>query len=161
MKTSARSKPLGTDPEDVKTDESLPLLRTAGHLIRRAHRVAAAIFTEEVDGILSPNQFSTLLCLCQEPGLHQIDLIGRIAADRSTINDMVSRLEENGLLEKRRSTVDERKISLYVTEKGVATVAKALPGSVRAHDRVLALIPEELREAFLVAVERIAEKDEE
>jgi len=140
--------------------DSLSLRRTAGHLIRRAHRVAAAIFSEEIDGILSPNQFSVLLCLCQEPGLHQIDLIGRIAADRSTINDMVSRLEENGLLEKRRSTVDERKITLYVTEEGVAMVAKALPGSVRAHDRVMDLIPAELQEGFLEALERIAEQDE-
>ena len=141
-------------------DVSLPLRRTAGHLIRRAHRVAAAIFAEEVCGTLSPNQFSTLLCLCQEPGLHQIDLIGRVAADRSTINDMVARLEENGMLEKRRSTIDERKISLYVTEKGVAAVAEALPGSVRAHDRVLELVPDKLRGPFLEALELIAEKDE-
>lgn len=138
----------------------MPLRRTAGHLIRRAHRVAAAIFTEEIDGILTPNQFSTLLCLCQEPGLHQIDLISRIAADRSTINEMVARLEENGMLDKRRSANDERKIALYVTEKGVATVAKALPGSVRAHDRVLGLIPKELHGPFLKALKWIAEQDD-
>jgi len=153
------SPPARNDEEGIETNESLPLRRTAGHLIRRAHRVAAAIFTEEIDGILSPNQFSTLLCLCQEPGLHQIDLIARIAADRSTINEMVARLEENHMLEKRRSTIDERKIALYVTEKGIAAVAKALPGSVRAHDRLLKLVPEDLRGAFLEALERIAEKD--
>jgi DNA-binding MarR family transcriptional regulator len=149
----------GIDREDIVMDVSLPIRRTAGHLIRRAHRVAAAIFTEEIDGRLSPNQFSVLLCLCQEPGLHQIDLVTRIAADRSTINDMVARLEENGMLEKRRSTVDERKIALYVTEKGVAAVAQALPGSVRAHDRVLKLVPKNLRGPFLKALECIAEKD--
>ncbi len=156
---NAKSK-ASIDDERVKTTDSLPLRRTAGHLIRRAHRVAAAIFTAEIEGILSPNQFSTLLCLCQEPGLHQIDLIGRIAADRSTINDMVARLEENGLLEKRRSTVDERKITLYVTEKGVSAVAQALPGSVRAHDRVMDLIPTELRGPFMEALELIAEQDD-
>jgi DNA-binding MarR family transcriptional regulator len=99
------------------------------------------------------------LCLCQEPGLYQIDLIARIAADRSTINNIVARLADNGLLVKRRSAADERKIALYVTEKGVAAVAQALPGSVRAHDRVLSMIPDDIKEPFMRALKIIAEKD--
>ena len=93
--------------------------------------------------------------------MHQIDLIPRIAADRSTVNDVVARLEKKGLLEKRRSREDERKIALYVTKEGVAAVAQALPGSVRAHDRLLERIPPKLREPFLQALEHLLSSEEE
>lgn len=133
--------------------ERFPLRKTAGHLIRRAHQMAAAIFLQEVDGVLSPHQFAALMSLCQEPGLHQVDLIERIVADRSTVSALVTRLVKKGFVKKRRNGDDERKTALFITEQGVAAVAAALPGSVRAHDRILSLLPEHLREPFFEALQ--------
>lgn len=136
--------------------EEFPLRKTAGHLIRRAHQLATAVFVQEVDGILSPHQFATLLSLCQEPGLNQVDLIARIAADRSAVSSLVMRLEAKGLLEKRRPKADARKTELFITEAGIAAVAKALAGSVRAHDRILSMMPEHLRQPFMEALQHLA-----
>lgn len=137
--------------------EKFPLRKTAGHLVRRAHQLAVAVFMQEVEGGLSPHQFSVLMSLCQEPGLHQVDLIDRIAADRSTVSALVTRLEKKGLLEKRRTREDERKTALFVTDAGVRAVSLALPGSVRAHDRILSLMPEHLRKPFMEALRHLAQ----
>lgn len=156
----SESTPAANDPATHAAHaERFPLRKTAGHLIRRAHQIAAAIFLQEVDGVLSPHQFAALMSLCQEPGLHQVDLIERIAADRSTVSALVMRLEKKGFVEKRRSGDDERKTALFITEPGIAAVAKALPGSVHAHDRILSLLPERLREPFLEALQCLVQSE--
>lgn len=132
---------------------------SAGHMIRRVHQRAVAIFDEEVDGRLSPRQYAALYTLCLEPGLQQVDLIERIAADRSTVSDLVSRLEKRGLLRRERMERDQRKAKLYATEKGVRIVEEVSPHSDRVHARIMSLLPKRLHAPFLEALAHIGDAD--
>lgn len=130
---------------------------SAGHLLRRAHQVAVALYAETVAGDLSPRQFSILTTLHQEPGLLQVHLSDRIGADRSTVSELIARLEKHGLVRRRRQPGDDRIAELFITEAGVAALAEAAPGALLMHDRIMALLPADLREPFHQALICIAE----
>lgn len=130
---------------------------SAGHRLRRAHQIAVAIYADEVDGALSPRQFTTLISLYQEPGLLQIDLTDRIGADRSTVSGVVDRLEKRGLIRRERRDGNDRVAELFVTDAGIDALIQATPGAVRVHDRILARLPEHLRQPFLEALGCLAD----
>ncbi len=137
--------------------ETFRVRHSAGHLLRRAHQVAVALYAETVAGALSPRQFSILTTLHQEPGLLQVHLSDRIGADRSTVSELIARLEKHGLIRRRRLPGDDRIAELFITEAGVAALAEAAPGALLMHDRIMALLPAELREPFHQALICIAE----
>ena len=56
-----------------------------GHLIRRAHQLAVAVFMEETAGFdVTPVQFAILNALIDDPGEDQVTLAGRVAFDAAT-----------------------------------------------------------------------------
>ena len=70
-----------------------------GHLIRRAHQIAVAVFAEEVGAhAVTPVQFAILNALMQRPGVDQVTLAQRVAFDAATIGSVIGRLEKKGWL---------------------------------------------------------------
>lgn len=68
-----------------------------GHLIRRAQQVSIAIFAEECAGLdLTSVQYAALSAIGAHPGVDATRLSTLIAFDRSTIGDVLERLESKG-----------------------------------------------------------------
>ncbi|NTV85782.1 MAG: winged helix-turn-helix transcriptional regulator, partial [Burkholderiaceae bacterium] len=68
-----------------------------GHLIRRAHQLAVAIFMDETaDFEITPVQFAILNALIDTPGEDQVTLAGRVAFDAATSGSVIGRLELRG-----------------------------------------------------------------
>ena len=89
-----------------------------GHLIRRLHQIAVAKFMEATKEIgLTPVQYATLTVADSYPGIDQRSLAELVAFDRSTIGDVVLRLEQRGLLT-RASGADRRTKSVSLTPEG-------------------------------------------
>lgn len=61
------------------------------------------------------------------PGIGVSELAQRLAIHQSTASILVEKLVSRALLVKRRSTQDQRRVGLYLTEEGEAVLAK-LPG---------------------------------
>ena len=92
-------------------------LRYTGHLIRRAeqrHVSAWQSHSPEATNV----QFAALSVIARLPGASQRELGDELDLDRSTIADLVRRLEGNGLITRDGSTVDRRRFELYLTEAG-------------------------------------------
>ena len=86
----------------------MDLYLTPGHLIRRCQQIAVAIFMEETAASnITPPQFAALAALAEHPGIDQRRLADAIAFDRSTIGDLVARLESRGLVT--RTVGDDRR----------------------------------------------------
>jgi MarR family transcriptional regulator, lower aerobic nicotinate degradation pathway regulator len=80
-----------------------------GHLIRRLQQIAVAIFMEETAEFdVTPVQYSALLAVRNHPGIDQTSLMKTIAFDRSTIGDVVKRLENKRLIRRAVSDVAPR-----------------------------------------------------
>lgn len=70
-------------------------------------------------------QFVTLLVLWEHDGIGVAELAGRLHLDASTLSPLLKRLQAMGLLERRRSSTDERRVAIHLTEQGVALAGPA------------------------------------
>ncbi|EME68932.1 MarR family transcriptional regulator [Paramagnetospirillum caucaseum] len=105
---------------DVKDQDALPIYGNPGHLARRLHQIAVSIFLSETEEFgITPVQYAALTVVSAYPGVDQRSLARMIAFDRSTIGDVVIRLEKKGLLD-RRAGEDRRIKRLFITKQGMA-----------------------------------------
>lgn len=87
-------------------------------------------------------QYLVMLVLWEQDGLTVSAIGERLHLDSGTLTPMLKRMEQAGLLERRRSADDERQVGIRLTAKG-----KALQREVAALQRELAcLLPLELKD---------------
>ena len=129
-----------------------------GHLLRRCQQRAVDLFTIEVgeDGP-TPRQFALMLCIQQNPGASQIELVRRSGIDRSTLAEMLRRLIERGLVARRRTKDDQRANALRLTAEGEALLTKAIPEVMAVQERILAPIPRAQRARMIALLSLIAD----
>jgi len=87
-----------------------------GHLIRRAHQTAVAVFYEVQGRQVTPVQYAILRALIEHPGIDQVTLAGLVDLDTSTTADIAVRLEQKGWIVRER--LPRRQRSLFLTEAG-------------------------------------------
>jgi len=128
-------------------DHAMPTKKTAkpvpidlrdqpGHLIRRAHQIAVALFAQAVETRVTPIQYAILRTLQDQPGLDQVTLAQEIALDNSTTADTATRLEAKGLIV--REMLPRRQRRLLLTPEGEALLAELVPGMHRMHLEMMA-----------------------
>lgn len=133
-----------------------------GFAIRRLQQIAVGIFLQEMAGLnVTPVQFGALQVVARFPGIDQRTLAGRIALDTSTTGGVIDRLEARGWLQRRRSTEDRRARLLYLTPAGDEALAQAVPGMLRAQERILAPLPPAQREPFMAMLQTLVEHNNE
>jgi MarR family transcriptional regulator, transcriptional regulator for hemolysin len=86
------------------------LSETSRMLRRHFNRRAAAL------GVTS-SQWRAMFRLSREPGMKQVELAERLDVEPITAGRIVDRLEEAGLVERRRDPVDRRNWRLHLTDK--------------------------------------------
>ncbi len=99
--------------------ENIPFeIAETAHALRRAfdRRVAPLGVTRA--------QWRALAWMAREPGLRQVELADHLDIEPITLCRIVDRLEEAGLVERRRDPDDRRAWRLHLTAKGVPLVGK-------------------------------------
>src|SRR5665213_844134 len=90
-----------------------------GHLMRRAQQIAAAIFFDETREFdLTPVQYAALVAIQDRPGIDQSTLVKLIAIDRSTVGNMLRRIEEKHLISRVTPKHNQRIKQLFVAPEG-------------------------------------------
>ena len=90
-----------------------------GHLIRRLQQISLALFMEETKEFdITPVQYSATLAIDAHPGIDQTALCNIIAIDRSTVTEVVTRLERKKIIRRTLGTKDRRTKLLYITPAG-------------------------------------------
>jgi DNA-binding MarR family transcriptional regulator len=109
-----------------------------GYLFRRMQQIAVAIFVEECKAYdLTPVQYAALVAIRTHPGIDATRLSAVIAFDRSTLGNVIERLEAKQLIERKPSREDRRVKLLYLTRAGVALLSDIMPSVDRAQARML------------------------
>lgn len=109
-----------------------------GHLIRRAQQIAVAIFMEECAGYdLTPVQYAALVAIRENPGTDATRLSSLIAFDRSTLGNVLERLEARKLVTRYASPEDKRIKLLKLSATGSALAKRAQASVERAQERIL------------------------
>ena len=112
--------------------------RLPGHLIRRAHQISTAYFLEACGGDLTAVQYAALVTIGAPPGIDATRLSEIIYFDRSTIGDVLDRMEGKGWI-LRQSTPNDRRIKCLELSSVAHTVLQQVePGIRRVQERLLA-----------------------
>lgn len=82
----------------------------------------------------SPGQFPILIELWNEDGVTQRDLVAKLQIEQATIANTLTRMERDGLIERRRHPKDKRAQLLFLTEKGRGIEEEAKAASREADE---------------------------
>lgn len=101
--------------------------RYTGYLIRRAQQAHVAAWTRLVSTEISSVQYTILVTLDRRGEASQRELCDEVDLDRSTIADLVRRMERRGLLSRRRAEDDARRNTVELTDLGRAERTRLQP----------------------------------
>ncbi|MDC0034031.1 MarR family transcriptional regulator [Alphaproteobacteria bacterium] len=73
---------------------------------------------------ISPAQFGALILIEANPGISQSAIAGALRFDRSTLVQIIDRLEERGLVVREASAYDRRSHALKLTSEGATALAE-------------------------------------
>ncbi len=141
--------------------KSFDFQHAPGHLIRRAHQLAVAIFMEETaDFDVTPVQFAILNALIDTPGEDQVTLAGRVAFDAATSGSVIGRLESKGWVRREPDPQDKRRKLLWVTPEGAQAAQRMKRAVSRAQARIVGTLdPAESEELLRLLGKLIAGRD--
>lgn len=138
-------------------DELHDLSRRPGFLLRKAHQVAVAIFSEEVGALaLTPPQHNVLSALLSHPGCHQTELGRVVGYDRATVGALLVGMETRGLVQRNASRHDRRLKTLFLTPQGRRLLADSSAAMDRINRRILDPLSPPERELFMHLLARLA-----
>ena len=93
------------------------LLRVS-HFLRHGHG--------EPELMMAPGQQRVLTALMRHGSMPQRQLLEKMGLARATLSELLTRLEEKGLVERARSKEDRRAIIVSLTKKGEAAASKVV-----------------------------------
>ena len=114
-----------------------------GFLIRRLHQIHVALFLEECRTFdVTPVQYAVMTALSIAPGRDQITLARDAGIDRTNAADVLKRLAQRGLIERRQGAADRRVKLAYLTQEGEALTKRMEAAMLRAQERLVAPLDE-------------------
>src|SRR5262245_40453088 len=138
------------------------LADSPSHLLHRAEQLASDRFAQLVGGDnVTLRQFAVLAAIAESPGLSQSDLVRATGVDRSTMADMMTRMEKRGWVTRAASTMDARAHSVRLAAAGVTILAAATHHARAADAAILDALPRTKRRTFLNTLTKLAKVSDE
>ena len=133
-----------------------------GHLIRRLQQISFALFMDETKEFeITPVQYSAILAVEYHPGIDQTALCNIIAYDRSTIGDVVTRLERKRLIKRTPGAEDRRSKLLYVTPAGRKLIDDIEPAIEATQRRIVEPLTASERTALMQMLKKLVHLNNE
>ncbi len=133
-----------------------------GYLFRRMQQIAVAIFVEECRAYdLTPVQYAALVSIHTHPGIDATRLSAVIAFDRSTLGNVIERLETKTLIERKPAREDKRVKLLYLTKAGSALLREIMPAVEKAQARMLQPLRPADRKTLLALMTQLVDLNNE
>ena len=136
-----------THPSHDSAGDDIALPDQAGHLIRRAHQLAVALFHEHLGRDVTPVQYAMLRALEARPGIDQVTLAAEIALDTSTTAETAVRLERKGWIV--RELLARRQRALYLTPEGKALLAGLRAPMVSMQTTLMSVLDPDEQQALM------------
>jgi DNA-binding MarR family transcriptional regulator len=110
---------------------------------------------------LTPVQYAALIAIHTHPGIDATRLSAVIAFDRSTLGNVIERLETKALIERKPSRGDKRIKLLYLTRAGAALLREIMPSVGRAQARMLQPLKAADRKTLMVLLTQLVDLNNE
>jgi DNA-binding MarR family transcriptional regulator len=106
-------------------------------------------------------QYAALIAIHTHPGIDATRLSAVIAFDRSTLGNVIERLETKALVERRPSREDKRTKLLYLTRTGAALLREIMPSVDRAQARMLQPLKASDRKTLMTLLTQLVDLNNE
>lgn len=146
---------VGQDAEEFR----LPV--SVSHLLHRAAQLANDRFSELVGDSVTLRQFEVLAAIAELPGLSQSELVRLTGVDRSTLADMLNRMERRGWITRTAAPLDGRAHSVRLAATGATILKATTPHAIAANAAVLDLLPRTKRRTFFNILSKLAKLADE
>lgn len=113
-------------PDTAAIDAREPQ-RHLGYLIRRAQQLHVATWARVVSTDITSVQYSILAVVARLGEASQRELCDEADLDRSTVADLVARMERRGLVDRKRDPADARRNAVTLTEHGRSEFQRLRP----------------------------------
>ncbi|HOZ29190.1 MAG TPA: MarR family transcriptional regulator [Hyphomonadaceae bacterium] len=133
----------------VRSGPVFRLSESPSHLLRRAEQFAAETFlqAELPDGV-TLRQTVLLAAIAESEGASQSNLVGATGVDRSTLAEMMARMEQKGFIVRSAAEDDGRAKSVSLTSQGRRRLEGALPTMRLVDKALLEALPANRRASF-------------
>jgi DNA-binding MarR family transcriptional regulator len=143
--------------EENGAPEGFRLSASPAHLLRRAQQYAAGIFQQAGLSDVTLRQSVALAAIAEAEGRSQAELVKATGIDRSTLADMIARMEKKGLVTRVRAAEDGRAKAVSLTWAGRVKLDEALPAMLAVDGALSETLPKSRRAAFGEALAALAE----
>ena len=141
--------------------EPYALAASANHLLHRVEQLAADRFARLVGDTVTLRQFAVLAAVSECSNPSQSDLVRITGIDRSTLADMMNRMEKRGWVTRTASVSDARALAVRLTPAGSQIFQHATPHARAADAAILDALPRTKRKSFLTVLVKLAKLSEE
>jgi DNA-binding MarR family transcriptional regulator len=134
------------------------LFQRPGFLIRRLHQIHIGLFFEETSAFnITPVQYGLLSTLSENGELDQNTLAREIGLERSSVAEVIPRLQARGLVDRNPAAYDGRVKLVKLTRQGKALVKRMENAVQRANQRTLDQVASSDRDEFVLQLIRLVE----
>lgn len=138
------------------------LAESFGYQVRRTHNAVLREYESRVTAVdVSARYLGLLLLVDTNPGAAQSRIAEAVGVDRSTIVPMIDRLESEGYLDRRPSEHDARSNGLWLTRKGLKTVARLNEVAAQIEAKIFAGFSSAERNSMRALMQRVLDNLEE
>jgi len=142
---------LVSDRTGLNFSEYLPYL---------VNRVGWLLVTDFGQNTLARHQLSiamwrVLAVLADDDGQRQIDVAASTSIDVSTLSRVVTRMVKMGLVSRTRSATSNREVTVRLTPKGAAILARIIPHAIELERRAISGVPAEDRNVIRRSLRRM------
>jgi DNA-binding MarR family transcriptional regulator len=144
-------------PADSNSPIDAPQRRRLPYLLRRAWYSLNQAFRRRIAHLdLTPDQFTVMRTLLENEGITQRKLAELMSSDPNTIASLLERMEQAGLVERLTHEKDRRAHRVRLKAAGRKKYEQARAIAVSLQAKVLAVLPEHVRERFLLDLDKVA-----
>lgn len=119
-------------------------------LLHRAEQRAKMLFARETADVeLTLRQAEILKAIKDGGTVIQSDIVQRTGIDRSTVTELMGRMDARGLITRSRNRRDARAYLVSITERGEELLECAHQATARAADTFIEVLPQDARADFI------------
>lgn len=128
------------------------------HLLHRASQAADECFAghPEISDITA-RQFIVLATIASKEGASQTAISDLTGIDRSTLADVIGRLQRRGFVWRRRAKLDARAYAVRLTDAGHKLLADAVPIAAWVDSQLIASVPPAKRSELIKQLRGLAD----
>ncbi|KIS45902.1 MarR family winged helix-turn-helix transcriptional regulator [Kosakonia radicincitans] len=135
----------------------MKLRNEAFHLLRQLFQQHTSQWQQALPELTKP-QYAVMRSIAENPGIEQVALTEVAVSTKATLAEMLSRMENRGLVRRENDPADKRRRFIYLTPEGERLLASSIPVGNGVDQAFLGRLSAEEQTAFSALIRKMMDK---